>query len=153
MECACRLPNGWNPKTRDEAEEETLVGSFTKLGVGNLDTNRHHAIAHTGIHELSTALCMASIILTDWEQVGTAAHSGFTLLLHSQSRSSCAMLNSTSALKAETTSHGSSWLPLLQVSKGKATADSKKQGRGQHHGRPWQSTFTVGSKASGTPPP
>ena len=30
---AHRAPNGWNPKTKDEAEEETLVGSFTKLGV------------------------------------------------------------------------------------------------------------------------
>ncbi len=33
---AHRAPNGWNPKTKDEAEEETLVGSFTKLGVSCL---------------------------------------------------------------------------------------------------------------------
>ena len=129
------------------------MGSFTKLGVGNLDTNKHHATPHIGMHGLPAALCIASIILTDWEQGRTAAHSGSTLSFHSQSWSSCPMLDSTSALKAETTSYGSSWLPLLQVSKGNATADSKKPGRGQQHGRPWQSTFTVGSKASGTPPP
>jgi hypothetical protein len=129
------------------------VGSFTKLGVGNLDTNKHHATAHIGMHGLPAALCIASVILTDWEHVGTEAHSASTLRFHSQSWSSCAKLDSTSALQAETTSHGSSWVPLLQVSKGNATADGKKPGRGLQHGRPWQSTFTVGSKASGTPPP
>ena len=66
------------------------MGSFTKLGVGHLGTIKHHAIAHIGMHELSAVLCMASIILTDWEQVGTSANSGSTLLLHGQSWSSCA---------------------------------------------------------------
>lgn len=130
------------------------MGSFTKLGVGHLDTNKHRAIAHIGMHELSAVLCMASVSLTNWEHVGSAAYSGSTyFFMVTPGLHAPCMLNSTSALKAETTSHGGSWLPLLQVSKGNATADSKKQGRGQQHGRPWQSTFTVGSKASGTPPP
>ena len=67
------------------------MGSFTKLGVGHLDTNKHHAIAHIGMHELSAVLCMASVSLTDWEHVGTAASSGSALLLHGPSWSSCAM--------------------------------------------------------------
>ena len=49
--CCSRLPNGWNPKTKDESEEDTLVGSFTKLGV------RHSVHSLASSPGLSSYLC------------------------------------------------------------------------------------------------